>query len=321
MKAATQKILANALLLPRKSREELIEALEESLGTKGLDLSEADFDNVRRYLDEVVNEMDQEARAQRRGDYDVPKIWRSRYYLRQGYHLGRTSGGHAVHWQGGEPSHKGAACPHCGKPLHLLWDIDCEDTRFRKESPKIFGKLKRLPLYFCLYCAHPIAYRCVGRQLQILKLDGEGDESPFRDFPDAFPRRRLTLHRIPPDIENLIKICDLLGDDWLRARHRKTLADYFASSTPQSWGGDIRRSQFGGLPVLQQGDQDLVCPYASCPTHTWGHPLLRNRRYYLMKLLAVIDEDASFPMETNCAQVVFHFCWACQSVHGEYQID
>ncbi len=265
--------------------------------------------------------MDRQGRARRRSDFDVPEIWRSRYYLRQGYHLGRAIGRRATHWQGGEPPHKEAACLHCGTPLHLLWEIDCSDSRFREESPGVFGKLKRLPLYFCLHCANTTAYRCAGNRLQIFKVGGDEDASPFTEFPTVFPRRRLSFRRIPTEAENLIQICVHLGTDWLREDDRKMLADYFAASTPQRWRGEIRRSQFGGLPVLQQGDQDIVCPYSRCPTHTWGHPLLRNKRYYMMKLLAVIDDDAGFPMKTECAQIVFHLCWACQTVHAEYQID
>jgi hypothetical protein len=40
-----------------------------------------------------------------------------------------------------------------------------------------------------------------------------------------------------------------------------------------------------------------------------------------MKLLATIEEDAGLPMETQAAQIVFHICWACQTVRADYQID
>ncbi|MGA2034337.1 MAG: hypothetical protein ABSG68_18990 [Thermoguttaceae bacterium] len=38
-----------------------------------------------------------------------------------------------------------------------------------------------------------------------------------------------------------------------------------------------------------------------------------------MKELAVIDVDAGFEMETACAQIAFHICWKCLTVHGQYR--
>ena len=321
MKSVTRELLARALLLPKGAREELIEALDGSLRGSSPPLDSEDYTEVNRWLDEIIDEAD-EASLHRRNDADVPEMWRSRYYLRQGYHLGKGGNGAADHWQGGEARHKGATCSSCTKPLHLLWDIDCNDARFRKESPAVFGRLRRLPLYFCLHCANPISYHCSAKRLQVIERGKrESDSSPFSKFPDAFPRQRLVFRKIPAEIENLVLICTTLDDDWLRPRHRAMLAAYFGTSRSAYLPYGVRRSQFGGLPVLQQGDSDITCPNPVCPTHTWGHPLVRNHRYYLMKLLAVIDQDAGLPLEMSGAQIVFHLCWACRTVHGHYQID
>jgi len=322
MNTKTRKLLAQSLLLPRKDRKQLVEALDASIPDTPINLSDQDFSKLTAELDELCEEADRRGRR-RRNDWDVPELWRSRYYLRHGYHLDPKANSRRDHWQGGQAKHKNAVCPSCREPLRLMWDIDCNDSRFRKESPLVFGKLDRLPLYYCLHCPYPTIYRCGrSRRLQTIAADWAGsDESPFTDIPDAFPRKRIVFKEIPPEIENLLLVCQFLDEEWLRASHRRQLAEYLGARSTRSIHFDIRRSQLGGLPALQQGNPEFTCPYDNCPTHTWGHPILRNRRLYQMKLLATIDNDAGFEMKTEAAQIVFHICWACQTIHGDFQID
>jgi hypothetical protein len=254
-----------------------------------------------------------------RGDSDVPKLWRSRYYLRQGYHLGKVERRSGRHWQGGPPRHRGAKCHICKRPLALIWDIGCSDARFRRESPDVFDGLERLPLYFCCHCPSPTVYRCTEPDtIKVLSVAPFGDEPPFQNIPEFFPRRPIALEPIPADIENLIQLCQCRGSDWLRRSDRRALAQYLGESSSSFI--DPRRSQFGGILVLEQGHEEHPCPNRRCPTHSWGS-MMRQKEYYMMKQLAVIDDDAGLEMETYCAQIIFYLCWACHTVLAEYQID
>jgi hypothetical protein len=272
---------------------------------------------IRALTDETVADIMSPKRSTKPSRKKIPSLWHSIYYLRQGYHLDATKVGRRAHWQGGDPPHKDAVCPACGNRFHLLWDIDCTDPRFRSESSQVFGKLTRIPLYYCLHCPHPTIYRCTNatrlRVFTVKHLPSEG--SPFSDYPDAFPRTRLSLTAIPDDIETLVLVCQCVGTDWLRRKQRSTLTNYFGSRYL-----NLRRSQFGGVPVLQQDNPQLTCPYEKCPTHEWESPIL-GHRHFTMKLLASIESDARFPMETHGAQIVFHICWACQTIYADYQID
>jgi len=323
MNKKTHRILAQSLLLPKKDRKELAAALQENIDESSSSCTSSDLSILRLIIDELVEDTDKTARRRRRNDLDVPELWRSFHYLRQGYQLDTSAIDRHDHWQGGAPKHKGAVCPSCDQPVRLLWDINCSDARFRKESPQVFGKLKRLPLYYCLNCPYPTIYRCTGTQRvkMIPASAADSSESSFSNFPDVFPRKRIAFGTIPPEIENLLLIRQLLGEEWLRTNHRHLLADYFHSRPSPSGNSSIRRSQFGGVPILQQDRPKLMCPNDTCPTHTWGHPIVRNSRYYQMKLLATIEQDTGFEMESHDAQIVFYICWACQTIHGDCQSD
>ena len=216
---------------------------------------------------------------------------------------------------------RGAKCHLCKRPLTLLWEINCQDPRFQKESEQVFEGQERLPLYYCLHCPEPTIYRCTGpNRIRVLPTErSECEESPFERIPDSFARRPLVLKPIPREIENLIVLSEHIGLDWLRRPDFATLKKYFADISPYFM--DVRRSQFGGLPVVQQGHDEIPCPNKRCPTHKWGHPIMRNKQYYYMKELALIDDDAGFEMESNGAQIAFHLCWACHTVHAGYHVD
>jgi hypothetical protein len=80
-------------------------------------------------------------------------------------------------------------------------------------------------------------------------------------------------------------------------------------------------TQLGGVLSTSQGFRERECPNKLCLTHQMGDPVLRNNRHYHMKELAVISDDAGFPMQTYCAQIVFYMCWKCHTIEADYQID
>jgi hypothetical protein len=251
----------------------------------------------------------------------VPGRWRSYYYMRQGYRVCAAQDASQDHWRGGPPQHDGATCPVCKKPLLLFWDLNCNDPRFRAESPELFGDLERLPLYYCCRRPEPTIYQVVsGDRIRTIRPElRSGEESPFRGFPDAFERRPIRLDAIPRDVANLLILTNDFDSDWLNQEEQDRLSEYFGERGDSIW--DVHLSQVGGAPTLSQGHYELDCPNADCPTHSMGHPILRNKREYQMKELAVIDVDAGFEMESNYAQIAFHMCWKCLTVHAEYRCD
>jgi len=241
--------------------------------------------------------------------------------MRQAYRprVGQESA--ADHWRGGPPRHEGAECPVCRKPLLLFWDINCRDPRFAGESAELFAGLERLPLYYCCRRPEPTTYRVVspGRIETFRPSLEAGEESPFRDAPAEFDRRPLHLEPLPRDIENLLAVADRLSFDWLDAAEMERLAEYLGRDRGGIYGAQM--SQFGGAPIFRQGNQGIDCPNPICPTHQMGNPHFPNDRKFKMKELAVIADDAGFEMETNCAQIAFHICWKCNTIHAGYRID
>ena len=272
---------------------------------------------------ELVEEADKEARrrdALGLGD-EVPKQWQSYYYLRQGYRATLAKDNSQDHWRGGPPQHEDAICPICRKPLLLFWDINCRDSRFRAESPDIFGELDRLPLYYCCRRPEPTVYQVLpNSRIRMIKPELCGwEESPFHDFPDEFDRKPIRLEIIPREVENLLIIVNEFALDWLNEAELDRLSEYLQENFIARCS--INLSQFGGVPLMTQGHREIECPNADCLTHQMGHPILRNKQHYQMKEIAVIDDDSGFEMETGCAQIAFHICWKCHTVHAEYRCD
>ncbi|MBN1909230.1 MAG: hypothetical protein JW818_05795 [Pirellulales bacterium] len=269
---------------------------------------------------------DSEKEAKRRAKLgllfeNAPSRWQSCYYMRQAYRVLPADNPVQNHWRGGSPRHAGARCPLCGKPLLLFWDIDCQDPRFGQESPELFSGLERLPLYYCCRHPEPTAYRIVSTdRIQPIRPDPVTcEESPFQDYPDEFEKRPISLDPIPREIENLLMIANHFYFLWLNDEERERIREYLGEKEGRPFS--IHLSQFGGVPGTLQGHSGVTCPNTTCDTHKMGHPLARNEREFAMKELAVIDMDAGFEMKTNCAQIVFHICWKCQTIHAGYQCD
>jgi hypothetical protein len=123
---------------------------------------------------------------------EVPEWWQSYYYMQQGYRVTLDQNNTQDHWRGGKPQHENAECPICNKPLLLFWDINCSDPRFRAEMPELFGKLERLPLYYCCRRPEPTCYRVVSRDcIQTFRPSLHSyEESPFVSYPNHLNENR-----------------------------------------------------------------------------------------------------------------------------------
>lgn len=320
MQKATQRLLAKALLLPKDEQQELSNALDQDLKELQSKVDSADWTEFNQMINEMVGAADRAGRRRKR-DEDVPELWHSSYYLRQGYHLDPSGAGKTRHWQGGESRLPKARCRNCKKQLLLIWDIDCLDPRFRREYAGVFRNLSRLPLMYCVHCAGPTAYQCIDdEQVRVIEIDANGDVSPFMDVPDYLPRKPLNLRAIPPHIENLLLLCDAVGADWLHPSDKKTLGMYVGVKAKDAKyvGLHLRRSVFGGMIIPERGRDKQRCPNKTCATHRWGHPIIRNETFYFMKPLAIVDHDAGLEMETNGSSISFWLCWACNTVLANY---
>ena len=246
-----------------------------------------------------------------------PAHWQHGYYLKQSYRLRPATDDGQGHWRGGPPRHQGAECPVCRKPLLLFLDLDCKDPRFA-EAPDVFARLDRLPLYYCCRRPEETIYRIVAAdRIETIKPElRTAEESPFTKFPAAFPREPLALEPVARNVELLLYALDYNHPDLLRPEEKQILKDYFGIK--HVWSG-FSPSRFGGSLNLGQRYEKLFCPNPDCRTHRMGHPLLRNASIYRMKEIAVIHSDAGFPMDMSCGRIVFHFCYDCHTVRGEYE--
>jgi hypothetical protein len=307
----------------------LLHGLADAVG--GIEL-EAERENEKRATDALARislgadrlfkkceEEEKQRAAMGLLDADAPRRWYSYYYMQQGYRISEGGEQSQDHWRGGPVRHEDAECPICCKPLLLFWDINCNDLRSRGESPELLGDLDRLPLYYCCRRPEPTIYQVLTPdRIRTIRPELHSDEeSPFEDFPNAFERRPLGLEPIPRDVANLLIVADNFDFGWLTAAERDRLSEYLHDRISSIWS--IHLSQFGGAPVLTQGHRELDCPNPACLTHKMGHPVLRHKRHFYMKELAVIDVDAGFEMKKAYAQIVFHICWKCLTIHADYR--
>lgn len=288
------------------------------LGPDGL-LTRAGMENFRSGIDDAMRGMQEESqRRQKLGLLDMqrPDRWRSYWYMQQGY-LAEPTNQPTGHWQGGPPQHANAVCPFCEKPLLLYWDIDCRDPRFAAESPELFAGLERLPLYHCWRCPEPTVYQVLpGGPIAMLKPEKKSsEESPFENLPAEFRKTAIQLNPLPREIANLLIIAEDFSEQWLSAEEHRRLRTFFGNDPEvQSWTSP---DQFGGAPSFMQGRREIRCPNPGCLTHQMGHPL--ERRNSVLKDLAAIEPDESFGVSDQFAQVAFHLCWKCNTVHAEYR--
>jgi hypothetical protein len=231
------------------------------------------------------------------------------------------------HWLGGPPSHRGATCRTCDRPLLLLWDIDCSDRRFIVRGRRRFKRLERMPLYYCWTCGGELDYIVFSsNRLKVVKCQGQpqGGDFPYANYPVDFPRMPIQLDRlsnIPKDAKLAIQ------DDSMRIPRAKRRLIESWLGRPVRFQFDIWWHQFGGQPWLVQGPERIICANKQCG---W------SRRKWPMKILASIinDPPGGLPMlETmeqvqkanghfnSYVQVVFHICPGCLSIHAANRCD
>ena len=249
---------------------------------------------------------------------DVPDVWHSIYYFRQGFRASTISQPTPEdHWQGGPPMHDGATCPVCRKPFVLLWDINLKDERISEDGVELFPGLDRLPLYYCPRRPEPTIYQIESpRRIRTIRPGLQaGEESPLKFLPPELPRQPLRLDPIPRDIANLMILAREFECQWLNEEELELLGRFVGVNELSRH--DVGCDQFGGVPIMRQGHRAHECPNPACLTLRMGSPdMLLSRRRYEMKELAVIDVGRIY---SSWGQVAFHICWKCLTVEAGYR--
>jgi hypothetical protein len=151
------------------------------------------------------------------------------------------------------------------------------------------------------------------------------DDFPYKRFPLQFKRQPIALDKLADLPEKLKDYLSIGLFNPLPARAKKPLEKWLGR--PVRYGVDLWWHQFGGLPWLVQGPEQIVCPNEEC---SWSR---RKRR---MKVLAVIRNDppSGLPMVETMrsvrkknghfnifVQVVFHICKGCLTIHAGNRCD
>lgn len=248
-------------------------------------------------------------------------------YLRFGYRVRAEAAKRGRrHFIGGKPHHASAVCQACNRPLLLLWDIDCTDPLFKREAHPVFGRLARLPLYYCWTCARWLAYQVTASRFTLVARDPTAafqPDFPYRDYPKQLPRVSAVLEPIPADIEKICLAGDEVDPAWLTPQDHKRFAAW--SDAPRFV--DLHRQQLGGLPHLERGHERHPCPNKKCDwakTHS-------GYAFGGMKELASIHNDPGNhlpliePVGTRSSnewvQVVFWICPGCLTIRADQRCD
>jgi hypothetical protein len=257
----------------------------------------------------------------------------SYYYTEQGYAIVPDESLSPHHF-GGEPYHVGAECPVCKIPLLLLADLDCAPFRV-SEKKKLFSELDRLPLYYCWRCcAEKLSYKINGRSITIFKNDGkkEGDDFPYADFPDKFPKRPVKLVPVPYETAKLLAVAQEIDEYWLSEDDRKSLQDRLRDLRHLKFAkSGLCRHQIGGLLYLIQGHDYIKCPNPECKYYVLKTKFSGVRMLELATLhndpysgLPMCErlEEISEPGDWNeYIQVVYWVCEECLTLTVSNRCD
>ena len=144
------------------------------------------------------------------------------------------------------------------------------------------------------------------------------EENSFHDSPAELPRRGIKFESIPDDIEAQLTLTDDIGVAFLSRESLQQLSKYVGQEVTSPW--DLPISQIGGLPLLVQGYRELVCPNPQCVGNELEHPYPSLQRSLLLKLLAVVCEhDSRLRENSQFAQIAFHMCRICFTIHAQYR--
>lgn len=224
------------------------------------------------------------------------------------------------HKLGGRHEIPGGYCQSCRKPLLRMATIDMADKRLRFLQPQYFkneisieprGKrltvqtphLLEFPLLFCWTCekASWFSYR-LNHHLGVDVLNNEPGEPkkgfPYKNYPVAFPERRVKLVPLPPKAQELIRLVNARKMDEIgyKGPYREIL---------------VPRHQIGGEPYLVQGskpDRDVRCSLCK----------------RVIPLLAAIADDTGTAKGftgNSYVQVLFHYCVRCGVIEAYNECD
>ncbi len=218
---------------------------------------------------------------------------RAKPFFRTRFAIRRRLENQGDHWIGGTGNYKGADCPICRVPLHLVFDFNCEDPILRKASRGKFREFKRFPLFLCARCGCELSYLVDGRgNVKTIQTKyGNPASTPYADYPDHLPRRPVTLDSsVPISLPNVIKKWDFAVDvrgERLSKSERKLLEDFFGHEVfiPRF----MYHHQLGGESLYESWDDNaFFCPNKDCPGGLLDKFLKRGRP---MKFLAGVIND------------------------------
>ncbi len=220
------------------------------------------------------------------------------------------------HWHGGPVTHRGANCFNCGEKLRLVWDINTLDPALPDMLRLVFPKITRLPLLYCFNCPQATTYQVPSdKAIKCLDPAGHngGDETPYASetvVPEVLPRLPIALGRINSVIDGLLSISHELGFGILDDPAQELLLKFLDKDMSMAWG--LGLSQFGGEPTFLQGHQEITCPHCADKSRDFA---------FLMKELAVVEEDCSAGFKWAGAPLVYHVCRTCGTIQGNFHCD
>lgn len=251
---------------------------------------------------------------------EIPLHWKStRRFMAAGFRMVQAPKSAKRHWVGGPPSHHGAKCTVCKRPLTLIWDLSLADKAFPEMLRDAFSPIVRLPLYACLKCPSPTCYvvrsetaiRCLPQQ----PISSEG--SPLADLPSEFPRRPVQCEPIPSVVDGLLTLVDGIGFGALDEKAKRQVRRFYRRKIDSPW--DLPFSQFGGQPKFVQGHWDITCPNPRCAASRIEVAFDVRTRALLMKELAVVDGHGMPEIRSAYAQIAYHICCLCHAIHAQYR--
>jgi len=183
--------------------------------------------------------------------------------------------------------------------MQLILDIDLNDDRFPAWLSAVFDPLVRLPLYYCCRCPPSNIYRVLSSdRLAVIRPDvakdydpvqDQSEETPFRNFPSAFARRRMELVPIPSLIASALDVaneCDQIS----------VLTQFLQREIVVS--GDLVFSRMGGLPKDFPPAWENSCPNKECVANMTWYPYSTNESKFL---------------------IVFSVCTQCLTIQSDYR--
>ncbi len=214
----------------------------------------------------------------------------SRWKLKQAYVVEVDKRGPYAHHFGGDHDLPGATCPNCRNRLTLYMMLDLGDPCLSLAHMH----LDRLPLLYCMrceVCCEPFAYQVLGaNSVRVVEatVGARSLESDWQQLTGGAPlaKRWVTLRPAPNRLNRLNVILNNkheLGDAQT-AEHASITGEY---TIPEAGGYPIAApvNQIGGIPYLQQGRHEPICPVCVPPDRQ------EDRKKFWLSVLYGVRED------------------------------